>query len=419
MQSRFLVSRRHRANPHRRELLADRNGSVMVIVAFAMTALIGFVALAIDVGTWYALRGRLQTAADAAAYAGVVELSRPQARDVNVLASARDLATRNGFGPSSNATMHAAIVNNRTAVEVSISEPGPLFFSALFLSEGPLLRRRAVASLVGEEPPCLLALDPTGARALELIGAAGIDAPGCKIWVNSTHPAALYAQGAPHVDAKEICVAGAASGRTGGLSPVPTTACAPKPDPLAGLPGPSIGACDVTSPVVAAGGVLPRKVYCGGVTIAGDVALEPGLYAFRDKGITIAGNNSLRGDGVTLYFEGQAAFSASGTADVYLKAPKQGVYAGITIFQDRNAPLGVKSVFGGNSGKHYEGAVYMPNSHIEFYGSGAGSTTSPYSMFIAHRFTFRGAGSVAIGSDYGHSDVKPPAGMFQRLALTQ
>src|SRR5260221_14560547 len=54
----------------RRSRAENRSGQALVLVAIALVALIGFAALAIDVGHAYAQRRQLQNAADAAALAG-------------------------------------------------------------------------------------------------------------------------------------------------------------------------------------------------------------------------------------------------------------------------------------------------------------------------------------------------------------
>ncbi len=57
---------RHRA----RTRLSGERGATAVIVTLLLVPLLGFAAIAVDVGALYAERARLQTAADAAALAG-------------------------------------------------------------------------------------------------------------------------------------------------------------------------------------------------------------------------------------------------------------------------------------------------------------------------------------------------------------
>ena len=55
--------------------LAGERGSVAIVVALALTLLLGFAALVVDVGLSLAVRGEAQTAADAAALAGASRLA--------------------------------------------------------------------------------------------------------------------------------------------------------------------------------------------------------------------------------------------------------------------------------------------------------------------------------------------------------
>ena len=54
--------------------LKDQKGTVIVLFALTLTVLLGFTALAIDIGDLYVGRNELQNAADAAALAGALLL---------------------------------------------------------------------------------------------------------------------------------------------------------------------------------------------------------------------------------------------------------------------------------------------------------------------------------------------------------
>jgi Flp pilus assembly protein TadG len=64
-----------RTNPSRRA--ASRRGNIIVLSAFLLVVMIAFVALAVDVGYLYVVRGELQRSADAAALAAGWELIDP------------------------------------------------------------------------------------------------------------------------------------------------------------------------------------------------------------------------------------------------------------------------------------------------------------------------------------------------------
>lgn len=73
---------------------ASEKGSVMILVALMMTVLLGFGALAIDVGDLYFTRRQMVTAADAGALAGARELA--VGNGSNAVNVARDIAEKNG-----------------------------------------------------------------------------------------------------------------------------------------------------------------------------------------------------------------------------------------------------------------------------------------------------------------------------------
>ena len=69
--------------------------------ALSMPVMIGATGLAVDVGTWYHAKRTIQSAADAAAFAGALDLARQgldgSATYAPIDAAARDAADRNGF----------------------------------------------------------------------------------------------------------------------------------------------------------------------------------------------------------------------------------------------------------------------------------------------------------------------------------
>ena len=94
-------------NSYRRE-----SGQILFLATIAMVVLLGFSALAVDVGLLYSTRRRMQMAADGAAIAGATALRDGQ----NYAKAANDVASFNGF------------TNSQNKVTVAVSEPtlGPL-----------------------------------------------------------------------------------------------------------------------------------------------------------------------------------------------------------------------------------------------------------------------------------------------------
>ena len=108
-----------------RRLASDRGQATVITVLF-LTVLLGMAAMAIDVGTWYQAKRKLQAKADAAALAGAQALPESTA---SAQATAIDYAQQNsGVLAASGIAFSSDIVPNDT-IKVNMSEKAPGFFS--------------------------------------------------------------------------------------------------------------------------------------------------------------------------------------------------------------------------------------------------------------------------------------------------
>lgn len=108
------------------KLLRAERGSVVVIMALTITMMIGFGAIAVDLGNLYLNKTRLANMADAAALAGVQELpDDPQSAVVSSYA----YAGQNGL---SSDVVQVTISNDNTVVTVNATRHVPLFFAKVF-----------------------------------------------------------------------------------------------------------------------------------------------------------------------------------------------------------------------------------------------------------------------------------------------
>jgi len=96
------------------QLKSSTKGSVIVFTALAMTVIVGFTALVVDVGMMYFTRGLLVKTADAAALAGVQEFVREQTSPEN---AAKDYLSKNGYDPD-GATVNVSETNKTVEVEL-------------------------------------------------------------------------------------------------------------------------------------------------------------------------------------------------------------------------------------------------------------------------------------------------------------
>ncbi len=105
----------------------SERGQTMVQLALMLVVLLGFAALAIDMGYRYVERRRMQSAADAAALAGAYELC--QGKPATVASDrAKEYLTRNGVAAASIAPSDVTITGGK--IDVHAKNPSPLTFLA-------------------------------------------------------------------------------------------------------------------------------------------------------------------------------------------------------------------------------------------------------------------------------------------------
>jgi Flp pilus assembly protein TadG len=114
----------------------DRDGYVLVVMAFVLVLLLGFAALAVDVGVMYGAHTSAQRAADAAALAGAFTfIESPYATDPAALATAQatSSATVNTILGTSiqngEVSVNVDVANQR--VTVNLSHTMPTFFAGV------------------------------------------------------------------------------------------------------------------------------------------------------------------------------------------------------------------------------------------------------------------------------------------------
>lgn len=106
------------------EVHPQERGSVVVLVALALTGLLGLCALVTDVGLIYAEKAHLQNSVDAAALAGAQELTGDRSQ---VEQKARDYASQNGV---SEVTIN--IAENNSEVIVQATQQVPTSFARIW-----------------------------------------------------------------------------------------------------------------------------------------------------------------------------------------------------------------------------------------------------------------------------------------------
>ncbi len=417
-----------------RNFFTDESGTVLLIVAFGMVGIMGFMALAVDVGQLRYQRRNLQRVADGAALAGALEMASCYGTPncTNMQNAAKSAAIENGLTPDTvvincatpPTTGTILIINNPPCaqgsadpnngksayVEALVTQPQPTLFAGLLGTTSVALAARAEAAPASST--CIYALNPTGSGTLTVDALAAVTAS-CGIMVQSTSTSALSCGNLAAVSAPRISVMGGVSPFLCVITPAPQTnvSSMTTADPLANLPTPSVPACGTTtiSPfhgapaavtVTSSAVFYADQAYCGGITIlsGASASFQPGTYALTSAnggaarspgGLTINLGTSVTGTGVTFYNYGpsggitfvQPVVNLGG---IHFTAPTTGTYAGILFFQPGNNTSQATLIGSSVYNTALEGAYYFPKAKVLYALSGI----TNYNILIAYNVEF-------------------------------
>jgi Flp pilus assembly protein TadG len=391
-------------------------GQAIVVVAFALVALLAILGLAVDMGYLRYVKRQLQTAADAAAIAGASELSYG-----DVTTAAKNDSSANGFTDGTkNATvtvnnppLAGQHIGNSQYVEVIVATKAATFFAKAFGVTSVSLSARAVGHL-GSSPNCVYALDPSAGDALDVSGNGKLIAS-CGLIVNSSSGSALVIGGNGCVTASSIRIVGNYTpGNSGCPSPTPTIGAAAVSNPLAYLTAPAIGSCLYTNFNNNLQTLSPGT-YCNGIQLSGSntYTFNPVTYILDRGGLAVSGGAKVAGTGVTFFnmrngTYAYAPITFGGNSGGLLTAPTSGSYTGILFFQD---PLigsnSSPNSFGSNTSLAVNGALYFPTTPLS-YSASTPLGGAQYTIVVADMITITGNGTLK--SDYsslsGGSPVK-------------
>ncbi len=389
-------------------LIRDEKGQVLVFTALCMTALMGFVALAVDVGLLFRAQRNLQTAADAAAIAGALDYLYNNSA-ATATTAANSASTSNGFINGTGGvvvTVSAPAADGPNAgvagfVEVVITQPNPTIFMSTFsmLFGGNNfstvnVSARAVAGSPGASNSCVYILDPTASDAMDLQGSFDVSAPKCGVIVDSNSPTALnFTGGGGTLTAGSVSVVGGDSGHTSDSTPTPVTGATPVNDPLnitgpnttnggctTGTGGNTSAATSVTGTVTAGpSGIIcySKAVSMNNVTLGGTTANSPPVVLVFENGVTLGGTINSGTGGSTLDVLG-GAFNVNTGSAMAIVAPTTAptsitsayyIPAGVALMQPASNNTEMQIQFGASSGT-LTGLIYAPTAELYLQDSG-------------------------------------------------
>jgi Flp pilus assembly protein TadG len=378
------------------KILSDERGQAMILMLFCLTCLMGFVGLAVDVGTLFRAKRVMQIAADSGAVAGAAELNYG---DVTTAAAAA--TAQNGITNGSNGSVvtvntppqNGPHTGNANYVEVIVSQSQPTFFLRLFNWNSMRVDARAVATLANS-PNCIYTLNPNGTDIL-INGGVTVTAPQCGIIDDSTSNQALVVNGVDQVNVRSIGTVGNYfENGAPSVTPTPVAGIAAETNPLQFLSPPTFNPASCTAQLFNGVGTFQLGPATPGGTVcysslilngAPNVTLTPGVYVI-DGLFLINGAATLTGTGVTFYFPNNtASFVGNDLATLNLSAPTSGPYDGILLYQDPSDTQFM--TFNGGTNSILKGIFYLPTANLLLNGV---DTDTLYTDIVAGALTLNG-----------------------------
>jgi Flp pilus assembly protein TadG len=450
------VSRRDATSVH--AIWRNEAGAVAVIAALGLTALIGIVGLAVDVGMWYRANRALQNAADAAAIAA------SQNGTGSYQSEARAVAAQYGF-VHDTAGITVTAWNNQTCPDgetdcykVTVAQASaPLFFSAVLGISAPALSGAAMASGVGTQINCLLALaglpGHSSKDGIRGDGTGHANMAGCRVMSDSNARCTGQGLGASYGDAHGTS-SGCGQTNTPNVpqvadpysslsSHIPANPCGsyyvepthhndPPLNPINiwGPGGNSTPSTLTDTPTTANHGIV-----CGDLQLTTDVTLttaSPDSLLVIENGNLDTNGHMLKtapGSALTIIFSGTAGSynhgiidssnSTSGKLD--FMAPTSGTWSGIAIYQDPNLTTGVDISYTGNKPTwDITGVAYLPHSSVQFSGAVSKSSNGANCfLMVADNILINGTANIAEIGECPLAGVTLPTESVGTIALVK
>jgi hypothetical protein len=398
--------------------LRSEEGQTLVLTALCMTAMLGFMALSVDVGVLFRAKRCLQTAADSAAIAAAQDYMWNQSATTAKVAG-KAASSTNGYTDGTNSVsvyINVPPANGPNAgvagfAEAIVAQPVGMGFMGMFGRGSVSVTARAVAAAPNNGSACIWLMGNSGTD-LDIQGSYDIEAPGCGIYVNSPSNNALKVTGGGGtVNAAFLDVVGNNSGNHSTSPTADTLNSGVRSSPWGNLSGPSYpSACSITSTltsittanVASVSGSATNNVVCftKAVTLNNGVVL-PGaangvVYVFENNVTIATGATVTLGSGTvspatgcttncvfsnevgaTMELAGSATLNQNSNSllNIYAPATLSSPYDGIAILQPATNTTELQIQFGSNN-EVLDGYIYAPGAEVFMQDSGGGVTAS-------------------------------------------
>ena len=420
---------------HRRNLRNKEAGSILMLGALTLAVVTAFAGLALDASYMYFHKRAMQTAADAGAYGGALEVLRGK---TDAVAAAKNDTALNGFTHGSNNVtvtvntppLSGSKAGNASFVEVIISHPQPTWFMRVLRFNSVTVKARAVAGLGSTGNGCVYALNQDTSNVNNGFFANGTTNSNfsCGVFSNAN----FRSVGGACVVTPTVSYTGAYTNAdtSGNCGPAGIGEGVPIVDPLAGKYSiPSYGTCTAHNFKVTTGTTvtIPPGTYCGGISISGSVQhiiFSPGEFILAGGGLSVNGSMTVSGSGVTFFntyskSDKYGAISINGSGKVDLTAPVSGTDEALLFYQDPTVAWSASngSIIAGAANSVYDGILYFPTTDLQYAGNSSSSLTGTdgYTMLVGYNVKINGTAQV--NADY--STLSGGANPFQNVLFAE
>ena len=357
---------------------SSEKGQALIVIAFTAIVLFSFAALAIDGSMVFSDKRHAQNAADTAVMAAALAKVRGQSFET----AAMIRATSNGY--NNNGTTNTVVIynpptdgnyaGNNEYIQVKItSHVNTVFAKIIGVSEmvnhSEAVARTtpsATASMYGGS--AVVALDPTGCKAVQFNGNANMTLTGSGIYVSSTCATNAFNNdsGSGGVLTTPCLQTVGGYSYSSGKVLVTQADCLQDNAPVIAKPQLPNISCG-TEVATKNGETLSPGNWNGAFPPNGVTHLQSGVYCVSNGNFQVNGGDTLTGHGVVIYMM-DGFVKWNGGANIHLDAPTDGPYKGLLLYLPPSNSNVV--VVNGNGDSHISGSIWAPSSTITVEGGG-------------------------------------------------
>ena len=412
-----------------------KEGTSAILLALVLPTLAGIAGFAADYSAASNGQQRLQAVVDSTALAIAREMTVTPVDNTRVQALAEQYVAANiPANTPYKILIAASLAEANLAVKVigqqQVATPFGLLerFSGLSIISASALARVTASS--APQKVCMVSLGEAIDGGIFLHNGSFITAPGCLLHSNSTKPEAIIINAGSTLKAGLVCARGGVKNMAGVVDSALVSDCPAMIDPLATKPEPVVSnGCDFNKVVIDKGiTTIKPGTYCSGLEITGTakVTMEPGIYHFNNGHFYIKATSEVRGNGVTLLFNGKKSFfrfEESGLVEI--SAPVSGPTAGMLIWELKGfVPSGTTQTNTTsktkNSNEHHissdrarqlTGTIYLKKGLLMIDSKKPIADLSPYTILVVNKLDLYDGPNLVLNSNYSGTAVPVPAGL--------